>query len=80
MNTRMVVLYAVLAAMVVLAIAVSRAVVLHNAPPEQTTVPARVSHAGVKEGLDVKLISELSPKISPAPPPLSIALLPRALR
>ena len=52
MNTRMIVLFAVLAALFLLAFAVSRAVILHAAPQEQLGAPSRVSQADVKEGSD----------------------------
>jgi hypothetical protein len=54
-------LFAVVTAFFFLAFAVSRAVFLHGAPQDQTSAPSRVSQASVKEGSDVKLITELNP-------------------
>jgi hypothetical protein len=58
MNTRTIVLIAVLVACFSLAVAVSRAVILRGSPAE---TPSRMSKAGSLDGVDLKMISSSSP-------------------
>ena len=57
MNTRMVVLLAVLAACFLLALAISRAVVIQGVKPPEASSPSRISQAEV-EDFDVKTVSK----------------------
>ena len=57
MNTRMVVLLAVLAACFLVALAISRAVVVQGVKPPDASSPSRISQAEVEDGFDVKTVS-----------------------